>query len=167
MQNQGAKPETPADESLANLVHVVVLAALYLGAAPLLALNAIPSDVLENRQDLFLFIYVLTLPLAGAVSIVYVGIQRKLFGNEQQQLFACAGILLGGQLIGGALGYAVPDLTTLTWLKGPPLAMAFQLIAFTLCGYWILYGFGLFAASVIVGLYAGYLAHTRWLPKLE
>jgi len=146
--------------SPSDVRHLIV--ALILSALPAAAATAFPPAVLEDKNQTFITLYVVTLPWSLALSAIVAGFAGGWFGSdERKQVLAAAGILLVSAVIGGAIAPGSP------WDEhfrgGPPWVVVAAAIVFVVIGYALMYGWPMWFASFLVAAYAGWWMHEKLL----
>jgi MFS family permease len=146
--------------SLSDARHLIV--ALILSALPAAATTAFPPTVLEDKNQTFIVLYVVTLPWSLALSAIVAGFVGGWFGtDERKQVLAAAGILLVSAVIGGAIAPGSP--VDEHFRGGPPWVLVAEAIVFVVIGYALMYGWPMWFASFFVAAYVGWWVHEKLL----
>jgi hypothetical protein len=142
-------------------VLLISLPTLSLNAVILAALNPGKLDA-EGFADI-VKIFFLTAPLCVSVVVLLLAIEQPWFRGFGA-LFAAAGILAGGVIVGTSLGYAIdisPERVLGTTANDSGPAQAIDVILTVIVGYIQTYGIWTFIQSYIVGAFLSYA-----IPKL-
>lgn len=157
-----ALPNTKSSQldtrSLSGVFHLAVV--LVLSALPAAAATAFPPSVLEDKNETFIALYLVTLPWSLAVTAIVAGFADGWFGrDERTQVLAVVGILLASAVIGGAIAPGSP--LDEHFRGGPPWVVVSFVIVFALIGYALMYGWPMWFASFFVAAYVGWWVHER------
>ena len=156
--------ETPSDraepEGLGDVVHWIILAVLSFAPATTAAL--FPEGVLDDKNRAFIAIYAVTLPLALATTLIYLGAQNNWFGTTGYMpvvwisliVIATSAFATGTAGAGGS--DAITSYSQAADKVAHPVAKLALVALFIVFAYAQIYGFPLFIAGIIVGGYAGY-----------
>lgn len=145
-----------------DVLHVVV--ALILSALPAAAAAAFPPGALEDTNQTFVTLYLVTLPWSLAVSAITAGFAGGWFGSDDKtRILAVAGILVVSAVIGGAIapGSSVDEHFT----GGSPVLVASEAMVFCFIGYALVYGWPMWFASFFLAAYVGWWVHEKRLRE--
>jgi MFS family permease len=155
-----AKSSPTGTRSLSDIRHLIV--ALILSALPAAAAMAFPPTVLEDKNQTFFALYVVTLPWSLALSAIVAGFAGGWFGpDERKQILAAVGILLVSAVIGAAIAPGSPS--DEHFQGGEPWVVVAEAIVFVVIGYALMYGWPMWFASFLVAAFVGWWAHERRL----
>jgi hypothetical protein len=141
-----------------DVLHLVVV--LILSALPAAAATAFPPDVLADKNQAFITLYLMTLPWSLAVSAIVAGFAGGWFGpDERKQVLAVAGILLVTAVLGGAIAPGSPLDEHFT--GGPLWVVVSEAIVFGVIGYALMYGWPMWFASFFAAAYVGWWVHEK------
>jgi hypothetical protein len=141
-----------------DLLHLV--AALILSVLPAAAAAAFPPDVLVDKNETFITLYVVTLPWSLAVAAIVAGFAGGWFGpDDRKQVLAVSGILLVSAVVGAAIAPGSPVAEHFT--GGPPWVVVSEAIVFGLIGYALMYGWPMWIASFFAATYVGWWVHEK------
>jgi len=143
-----------------DVLHLV--AVLILSALPAAAATAFPPDVLADKNQGFITLYVVTLPWSLAVSAIVASFAGGWFGpDDRKQVLAVAGILLVAAVLGAAIAPGSPLDEHFT--GGPLWVVVSEAIVFGVIGYALMYGWPMWFASFFVAAYVGWWVHEKHL----
>ena len=155
-----AKSSQPGARSLSDVRHLVVV--LVLSALPAAAATAFPPTVLQDKNQTFITLYIVTLPWTLALSAIVAGFAGGWFGpDEMKQVLAAAGILAVSAVIGAAIAPGSP--LDEHFRGGPPWVVVAEAIVFVVIGYALMYGWPMWFASFLVAAYVGWWVHETLL----
>jgi cobalamin synthase len=131
-----------------------------------------PDYVLEDRTLAFFQVYIVTFPWTLAVTVITVVALRDLV-PEKWALIAVIGILVASQTLGTFLldassGEQLPEglRLALQRIRVPPFLVPLYVVALIVFGYAVLYGIPLFLAGLAVGIYCGWIIHTKLWDRI-
>ncbi len=151
--------ENPNAEDVSNWVFLAV--AIGCNFIPSLAFQIAPGGEVGEKEELFLKIYLITLPLSLAMTgIIFIWL-RNLFESDRQRLAASAGLLVVSGLFGLGFGTSQVDQELFAKVHGPPEVVLFAFGAYILFSYAVYYGWALFISSVAVSFAVGLWLHEK------
>jgi hypothetical protein len=154
-----AKSSEPDARSLSDVRHLVLV--LILSVLPAAAAAAFPPTVLDEKNQTFLTLYLVTLPWSLALCAIVVGFVRGWFGpDESKQVLAAAGILVVSAVIGAAIAPGSP--LDEHFQGGPPWVVVAEAIVFVVIGYALMYGWPMWLASFLFAAYVGWWLRERF-----
>jgi MFS family permease len=155
-----AKSSQPGTRSLSDVRHLIVV--LILSALPAAAATTFPPTVLEDKNQTFIALYIVTLPWSLALTAIVAGFAGGWFGpDERKQVLAAVGILLLSAVIGAAIAPGSPS--DEHFQGGQPGVVVAEAIVFVVIGYALMYGWPMWFASFLVAAYVGWWVHERSL----
>jgi hypothetical protein len=145
-------------ESLGDWLFVVL--ALVLNLVPSLAYQIAPGGEVGDKQELFITVYLITLPLSVALTAIIFIWLREPFGEQGNFVASCVILLISGY-IGLKLGTRELDEAVFSKVNGHPVVVLFAAAFYILFSYAIYYGVALFLSAVAVSSVAGLWLHER------
>jgi hypothetical protein len=164
-----AREPEEASDSIGDLVHFAVIFAL--SFAPATVATLFPEGALEDKNQAFLLVYLVTLPLAAAATLVFIGLANDWFGagDGVKPLVWIALIIFCTSLLATGTAPTMPGSSDVVTSYADaanqvahPIGKLFAVVLYAIFAYASIYGWPLFIAGILVGGYVGYLLD-KWM----
>jgi hypothetical protein len=157
-----SEPEAKPDlKKQGDAVYAVV--AFLLPFFPTVANQVFPGGKLQGKGDDFWFVYISTLPLSVALTLIGVMWVREWGDDDTTRAWITVAILVASAFVGWGFG-STQDLKFFEGVHGPPIVYLAALVGYILATYAILYGAALYVAAIIASGWATHWLDTK-LPK--
>jgi hypothetical protein len=151
--------ESPGGDELSDGVFLII--ALLGNLVPSLAFLIAPGGEVGDKQEVFLTIYLTTLPLSLALTGIAFIWFRGLFESDRERALASAAIMLVSGFVGLNFGASQADQELLSKVHGPPYFVIPVCAVYILLSYAIYYGAALFFSAFLVSLVVGLWLHEK------